>query len=185
MDEGEEAIWVDYVMHFISMPWKVFCAIIPPKTFLGAYPTFICSILWIAGMSAVIEQVRPSYITLANQFWSKFIHTQVCLEIWVWLVLVQKNSEKLHEVSVVGSTRIFPNVRNCFEHTYSQLAKLVGCVINFRTAATGVTLVALGTSVPDTFASRTAAKQDEFADAAIGNITGKDMNMKKNVSHYS
>lgn len=49
-------------------------------------------------------------------------------------------------------------------------------MINFRTAATGVTLVALGTSVPDTFASRTAAKQDEFADAAIGNITGESQN---------
>ena len=29
-------------------------------------------------------------------------------------------------------------------------------------------------SVPDTFASRTAAKQDEYADAAIGNITGEN-----------
>lgn len=54
-----------------------------------------------------------------------------------------------------------------------QLASLLGCVIGLRTAASGVSIVALGTSVPDTFASRTAAKQDEHADAAIGNITGK------------
>jgi hypothetical protein len=32
------------------------------------------------------------------------------------------------------------------------------------------------TCLPDTFASRTAAKQDEHADAAIGNITGKNRN---------
>lgn len=53
------------------------------------------------------------------------------------------------------------------------MASLLGCVIGLRTAASGVSIVALGTSVPDTFASRTAAKQDEYADAAIGNITGK------------
>jgi len=53
-----ELRWYDFVTHFLSMPWKIICAVIPPKTFLGAYPTFICSILWIAGMSAIIEQVR-------------------------------------------------------------------------------------------------------------------------------
>lgn len=45
-------------------------------------------------------------------------------------------------------------------------------MIGLKTAASGVSIVALGTSVPDTFASRTAALQDEHADAAIGNITG-------------
>ena len=99
MDEGEEAIWVDYVMHFISMPWKVFCAIIPPKTFLGAYPTFICSILWIAGMSAVIEQVRPSYTTLANQFWSKFIHTVIHTSLSGNLGMVSVGAEKFRKAS--------------------------------------------------------------------------------------
>jgi len=54
-----------------------------------------------------------------------------------------------------------------------QLAGLLGCVVNLKTAVSGITLVALGTSVPDTFASRTAAIQDEHADAAIGNITGR------------
>ena len=37
---------------------------------------------------------------------------------------------------------------------------------------TGITIVALGTSMPDTFASRSAAVQDDTADASIGNITG-------------
>ena len=40
---------------------------------------------------------------------------------------------------------------------------------------TGITIIALGTSLPDTFASRTAARQDEYADAAIGNVTGKEI----------
>merc|ERR1712057_76546 len=34
--------------------------------------------------------------------------------------------------------------------------------------------VPLGTSLPDTFASRTAAKQDPYADASIGNVTGSN-----------
>lgn len=54
-----------------------------------------------------------------------------------------------------------------------QLGHLIGCVIGMPTSVTGITIIALGTSLPDTFASRTAAQQDEYADAAIGNVTGK------------
>merc|ERR1711881_456905 len=39
---------------------------------------------------------------------------------------------------------------------------------------TAITFVALGTSLPDTFTSRTAAKQDPYADASIGNVTGSN-----------
>merc|ERR1711959_354898 len=41
-------------------------------------------------------------------------------------------------------------------------------------AITAITFVALGTSLPDTFASKTAAVQDEYADASIGNVTGSN-----------
>ena len=34
--------------------------------------------------------------------------------------------------------------------------------------------MALGTSLPDTFASRTAAIKENYADMAIGNITGSN-----------
>lgn len=49
---------------------------------------------------------------------------------------------------------------------------MLGCVVGLKTSVTGITIIALGTSLPDTFASRTAAIQDEHADAAIGNVTG-------------
>merc|ERR1712151_697825 len=39
---------------------------------------------------------------------------------------------------------------------------------------TAITFVALGTSLPDTFASKTAAQMDPYADASIGNITGSN-----------
>ena len=39
---------------------------------------------------------------------------------------------------------------------------------------TAISFVALGTSVPDTFASKIAAIQDEHADNSIGNVTGSN-----------
>ena len=53
-----------------------------------------------------------------------------------------------------------------------QLGKLLGCVVGLKNSVTGITIIAIGTSLPDTLASRTAALHDIGADAAIGNITG-------------
>jgi len=55
-----------------------------------------------------------------------------------------------------------------------QFAKLLGCVLNLEVSVTGITIIALGTSMPDTFASRSAAIQDDTADASIGNVTGSN-----------
>ncbi|XP_046340943.1 sodium/calcium exchanger 2-like isoform X17 [Haliotis rufescens] len=111
-DDGNDVPpkWFDYFMHFFTFFWKIFCALIPPTSYLGAWPAFVISLLFIAGMTAVVEQ----------------------------------------------------------------LGHLLGCVVGLETSVTGITIIALGTSVPDTFASRTAAKQDEHADAAIGNVTGSN-----------
>lgn len=54
------------------------------------------------------------------------------------------------------------------------LASLFGCMIGIPDAITAITLVALGTSLPDTFASKAAAIGDENADASIGNVTGSN-----------
>jgi len=54
------------------------------------------------------------------------------------------------------------------------VAELLGCVLAMPPEIAAITLVALGTSLPDTFASRTAAVQDEHADASIGNVTGSN-----------
>ncbi|RMX37255.1 hypothetical protein pdam_00011391, partial [Pocillopora damicornis] len=55
-----------------------------------------------------------------------------------------------------------------------QLGKLLGCAIGLKNSVTGITIIAIGTSLPDTFASRSAALQDIGADASIGNITGSN-----------
>lgn len=54
------------------------------------------------------------------------------------------------------------------------LASLLGCVAGIPDAITAITLVALGTSLPDTFTSVSAAQQDLYADASIGNVTGSN-----------
>ncbi len=53
-------------------------------------------------------------------------------------------------------------------------ASIFGCLFGIKDSVTAITFVALGTSLPDTFASMTAAKQDPYADASIGNITGSN-----------
>ena len=54
------------------------------------------------------------------------------------------------------------------------LASMFGCCIGVTNSVTAITFVALGTSLPDTFASKTAAENDDTADASIGNVTGSN-----------
>ena len=55
-----------------------------------------------------------------------------------------------------------------------EFAALLGCVLTLKQSLTAISIVALGTSLPDTFASRQAAIQADNADIAIGNITGSN-----------
>ena len=55
-----------------------------------------------------------------------------------------------------------------------EIATILGCAIGLKESVTAITLVALGTSLPDTFASMKAAQDAEYADSAIGNITGSN-----------
>lgn len=50
----------------------------------------------------------------------------------------------------------------------------LGCFIYLKDSVNAIAFVALGTSVPDTFASKTAAIQDDTADASVGNVTGSN-----------
>jgi len=55
-----------------------------------------------------------------------------------------------------------------------EFAALLGCVMTLKQSLTAISIVALGTSLPDTFASRQAAIHSDNADVAIGNITGSN-----------
>merc|ERR1719359_855497 len=54
------------------------------------------------------------------------------------------------------------------------LAAHLGCSVNMSDGLTAITVVALGTSLPDTFASKQAAMEDPYADASVGNVTGSN-----------
>jgi len=56
----------------------------------------------------------------------------------------------------------------------SDFATQMGCQMYIKNTVTAITFVALGTSLPDTFASMTAARGDKWADNSIGNVTGSN-----------
>ncbi|KAM4867755.1 sodium/calcium exchanger 1 isoform 1-T1 [Thomomys bottae] len=109
---GEEKLpsCFDYVMHFLTVFWKVLFAFVPPTEYWNGWACFIVSIIMIGLLTAFIGD-------LASHF---------------------------------------------------------GCTIGLKDSVTAVVFVALGTSVPDTFASKVAAIQDQYADASIGNVTGSN-----------
>ncbi|XP_050306030.1 sodium/calcium exchanger 3 isoform X2 [Anthonomus grandis grandis] len=54
------------------------------------------------------------------------------------------------------------------------VASHFGATLGIRDAVTAIIFVALGTSIPDTFASKVAAIHDKYADASVGNVTGSN-----------
>jgi len=111
-EEGEEKMpsCGDYIMHFLTLPWKLIFAFVPPTAIYNGYVTFVISILFIGACTAVIGDI----------------------------------------------------------------ASHLGCFIFLKDGVNAIAFVALGTSVPDTFASKTAAIEDETADASVGNVTGSN-----------
>lgn len=53
-------------------------------------------------------------------------------------------------------------------------ASIFGCILSIPDEISAITLVAVGTSLPDTFASKSAAVQEPFADSSVGNVTGSN-----------
>uniref|UniRef100_UPI00358F297D sodium/calcium exchanger 1-like n=1 Tax=Myxine glutinosa TaxID=7769 RepID=UPI00358F297D len=100
----------DYIMHFLTVFWKVLFACVPPTEYWNGWACFVISILVIGFLTAIIGD-------LASHF---------------------------------------------------------GCTVGLKDSVTAVVFVALGTSVPDLFASKVAAAQDQYADASIGNVTGSN-----------
>nr|XP_057936947.1 sodium/calcium exchanger 2b [Doryrhamphus excisus]XP_057936948.1 sodium/calcium exchanger 2b [Doryrhamphus excisus]XP_057936949.1 sodium/calcium exchanger 2b [Doryrhamphus excisus] len=100
----------DYVMHFLTVFWKVLFACVPPTEYWNGWACFCVSISVIGLLTAIIGD-------LASHF---------------------------------------------------------GCTVGLRDTVTAVVFVALGTSIPDTFASKVAAIQDQHADASVGNVTGSN-----------
>ncbi|XP_008195194.1 sodium/calcium exchanger Calx isoform X2 [Tribolium castaneum] len=101
---------LDYIMHVVTLFWKILFAFVPPTDLCKGYLCFFVSILCIGVVTAVIGDVASHF----------------------------------------------------------------GATLGIADSVTAVVFVALGTSVPDTFASKVAAIHDKHADASIGNVTGSN-----------
>ncbi|XP_043468599.1 sodium/calcium exchanger 2-like [Leptopilina heterotoma] len=100
----------DYLMHSLTIFWKVLFAFVPPTDIAGGYLCFFVSIIGIGIVTAIIGDI----------------------------------------------------------------ASYFGCTLGIKDSVTAIVFVALGTSIPDTFASKAAACQDKYADASVGNVTGSN-----------
>merc|ERR1740128_1186008 len=58
-EEGEEKMpsCGDYIMHFLTLPWKLIFAFIPPTAMANGYVTFVVSIAFIGACTAIIGDV--------------------------------------------------------------------------------------------------------------------------------
>lgn len=56
----------------------------------------------------------------------------------------------------------------------NEMATIFGCLVGINKLVTAITVVALGTSLPDLFASKTAAINEKYADDSVGNVTGSN-----------
>uniref|UniRef100_A0A1I8A5K8 Sodium/calcium exchanger 3 n=1 Tax=Steinernema glaseri TaxID=37863 RepID=A0A1I8A5K8_9BILA len=109
--DGDGSLSVrEKVLHYVSLPWKILFALIPPTDYFNGWLCFCVAIFGIGFLTALIGDVASHF----------------------------------------------------------------GCTIGLKDSVTAITLVALGTSLPDTFASKTAAIQDPTADSSIGNVTGSN-----------
>ncbi|CAG2196775.1 NCX [Mytilus edulis] len=111
-EESEEKLpsCMDYVMHFLTLFWKVTFAFIPPTDYFGGWACFTVFIIMVGLLTSVIGDLASGF----------------------------------------------------------------GCTIGLKDSVTAISFVALGTSVPDTFASKVAAINDQYADSSIGNVTGSN-----------
>lgn len=109
-DDDEPPGTFQYIMHALTLPWKLLFALVPPTCYWGGWACFVVALFMIGLVTAFI----------------------------------------------------------------GDLAALFGCQIGLPDSITAITFVALGTSLPDAFASKTAAVQDDTADASVGNVTGSN-----------
>lgn len=109
-EDQSEAEPMDWFFHVLSVPWKIFFALVPPPSIAGGWLCFVAALGFIGLVTAVV----------------------------------------------------------------GDMAGLLGCCVGMSDDITAITLVALGTSLPDTFASKAAAQADESADNSVGNVTGSN-----------
>lgn len=102
-------------------------------------------------------------------------HTHSVYPVWTLLCQVIGAAHVHFQLVVITMDRATTVMCCCSQVVLvDEVATLLGCVMGLSPLVIGMSLVAMGTSLPDTFCSRTAALKDSHADAAVGNITGSN-----------
>ncbi|XP_044744800.1 sodium/calcium exchanger 3 isoform X2 [Coccinella septempunctata] len=109
-EDQKEPSTMDYVLHTVTLFWKLTFAFVPPTDMFKGYLCFVVSIFCIGVVTAIIGDVASHF----------------------------------------------------------------GATLGIKDSVTAIVFVALGTSIPDTFASKVAAIHDKHADASVGNVTGSN-----------
>ena len=122
------------------------------------------------GPQTVEDEDNEGEMTIEDiTYWDAFSH--FCAIFWkVFFALVPPAEWGGGYPSFVASLTMIGIVT----YIVGDVATVLGCSVGLEESITAITFVALGTSLPDTFASMTAARESEFADSAIGNITGSN-----------
>jgi solute carrier family 8 (sodium/calcium exchanger) len=60
-DEDEKPSCMDWFMHFVALPWKLFFATCPPVDFLGGYLCFFWSLAYVGLTTAVIGDLASLF----------------------------------------------------------------------------------------------------------------------------
>ncbi|OXA59197.1 Sodium/calcium exchanger 2 [Folsomia candida] len=153
----------DYVMHFLTIFWKILFAFVPPTDILGGYVAFVVSILVIGVLTAFIGDLASH---LGCSVGLKDSVTAIAFVALGTSIPAIGDGYVTFVISI-----LMIGVLTAF---IGDLASHLGCTVGLKDAVTAIAFVALGTSVPDTFASKVAAIQDEYADASVGNVTGSN-----------
>ncbi|XP_015037300.2 sodium/calcium exchanger 3 isoform X2 [Drosophila pseudoobscura] len=109
-----------------------------------------------------VEEVVPSCLSYISHF--------VCLFWKVLFAFVPPTNISGGYVTFLVSITVI----GIITAVIGDAASYFGCALNIKDSVTAILFVALGTSIPDTFASMIAAKHDEGADNCIGNVTGSN-----------
>jgi len=107
-DVVDDVTCYEAFVHFLCLPWRFACCVVPPKHYGDGWPAFIASFILIGIVSYFVFET----------------------------------------------------------------AVTLGCVLNLRDSFLSLTLIALGSSLPDCAVSYHAAKRLSTADAALSNIYG-------------
>ncbi len=154
-------------------------ALIPPAGMGGGWPCFFVALAMIGLLTAIVGDLVSGafkgnicmYVSgFFVQCWRNFIAVSLRVfffSVNAFLEMCPRKKAK-HDSKWNKSNNVYSIL------VISQQAGIFGCLVGLKDSVTAITFVALGTSLPDTFASRAAAVGEKHADNAIGNVTGSN-----------